>query len=135
MIGFDNLRTRLIEQLRHRIRNGEVTERALARKTGISQPHLHNLLKGVRALNAGRSDQLLTKLGLTALDLFEGEELRRALSLRARQGEVLLEVPVLEDRLGPGLPWPDRLSPFERVEVPAPLRLPPGASVGRPPGR
>ncbi len=118
MIGFDSLRARLIEQLRFRIRNGELTERALARKAGISQPHLHNLLKGVRALNADRSDQLLARLGLSALDLFEGEELRYALLLRARQGEVFLEVPVLQDRLGPGFAWPTHPSPFERVEVP-----------------
>jgi hypothetical protein len=116
MIGFDCLRIRLIENLRYRIRNGEVTERGLALKAGISQPHLHNLLKGVRALNAARSDQLLTRLGLTALDLFDADELRTA--LRGKEGEVCLELPVLRDRLGPGLAWPDRLSPFERVQVP-----------------
>src|SRR6476659_3279836 len=118
MIGFDTLRARLIDQLRLRIRNGEITERSLARKTGISQPHLHNLLKGIRALNAGRGDQLLAKLSLSALDLFDVEELRFALTVRSRQSEVFLEVPVLQDRLGLGLPWPDRMSLFEHVEVP-----------------
>ena len=49
MIGFEILRNRLIENIRYRIRNGELTERGLARRTGISQPHLHNLLKGVRS--------------------------------------------------------------------------------------
>jgi AraC-like DNA-binding protein len=118
MIGFETLRERLLEYLRLRIRNGEWTERALARRAAISQPHMHNMLKGVRILNPEASDQILAKLGLSALDLLDSDELRRALYLRAKDATPATEVPVLLGRLGPGLPWPGELSPFERVSVP-----------------
>lgn len=118
MIGFETLRSRLIEKIRLQIRNGDMTERALARRAGISQPHMHNLLKGVRALTPGSCDELLAKLGMSVFDLIDGDELRRALFLVVRKTELTIEVPVLLDRLGPGLPWPDRVSPFERVAVP-----------------
>ncbi len=118
MIGFEALRGRLVEKVRRRIQNGELTERALALKVDISQPHLHNLLKGVRAFNARSSDRLLAGLAMSALDLLETDELRRTLLMRARAAELSIEVPVLKDRLGPGLPWPDQPSPFERVPVP-----------------
>jgi hypothetical protein len=60
----------------------------------------------------------MAKLGLTLWDLVEGDELRRALFLRLKNSEPSLEVPVLNGRLGPGLPWPSEISPFERVNVP-----------------
>jgi hypothetical protein len=118
MIGLEALRDRLIVQIRRRIQNGEATERSLALRAEISQPHLHNMLKGVRSLNPAMGDQLLVKLGLSVLDLFDSDELRRALFLRARENEPSVEVPVLQDRLGPGLPWPNQFSPFELVKVP-----------------
>src|ERR1039457_3381971 len=118
MLGFNNLQERLLHHLLHRIRNGEFTERALALKSGISQPHMHNILKGVRSLNSGIGDQLIAKLGITVVDLLESDELRRALYVRARDSEHSLEITVLKDRLGPGLPWPEQLSQFERVKVP-----------------
>ncbi len=118
MIGFYILRERLLEHLRHRIHNGETTERGMALRAGISQPHLHNLLKGVRMLNADTGDKLLQKLGMTVLDLFDSDELRRALFVRTRSSELSVEVPVLKARLGPALPWPDLIGLFERVQVP-----------------
>ena len=48
---FDDLRARLVENLRLRVRSGVATERGLARQTGISQPHLHHVLKGKRLLS------------------------------------------------------------------------------------
>ena len=118
MLGFDNLQERLLHHLLHRIRNGEFTERGLAHRSGISQPHMHNILKGVRSLNAGISDQVLARLGISIVDLLDADELRRALYVRAREGEHSVEIPVLKERLGPGLPWPEQVSPFERVKVP-----------------
>ena len=118
MIGFDVLRHRLLDHLRHRIRNGENTERGLALKAGISQPHLHHLLKGVRRLNADTGDQLMQNLGISVLDLLDAGELRGALFLRSRRAELAIEIPVLKDRLGPGLPWPDQIGLFEKVQVP-----------------
>lgn len=83
MATFEQLTLRLVESLRWRIRCGEFTERSLARQAGLSQPHLHNVLKGERALSGLAADRLLAAAGITALDLLtaaEGEEaMRRAL--------------------------------------------------------
>lgn len=68
---FDSLRRRLIEQVRGAIHAGEVTERGLAVQIGISQPHLHNILKGVRALTPELADRLLGRLHLSVSDLME----------------------------------------------------------------
>jgi len=43
------LRLRLIADVRGRVQGGEMTERCLTRLTGISQPHLHNIINGVRS--------------------------------------------------------------------------------------
>jgi transcriptional regulator with XRE-family HTH domain len=52
-----------------RIRRGDFTERGLARRVGISQPHLHNVLKGARAMSTETADLILRRLGLSILDL------------------------------------------------------------------
>lgn len=44
-----------------RIRNGELTERGLARRVGISQAHMHNVLKGVRVLTPDLADKILVE--------------------------------------------------------------------------
>jgi AraC-like DNA-binding protein len=56
---FELLQLRLIAHVQQRVQRGELTERALARHTGISQPHLHNMLKGARALSPHMADLLL----------------------------------------------------------------------------
>ena len=43
---FADVRNALTAVLRARVRNGELTERGLARLVGVSQPHIHNVLKG-----------------------------------------------------------------------------------------
>jgi hypothetical protein len=68
------LRTRVVGRLNERIRNGELTERGLARMTGVSQPHMHNVLKGTRALSPEMADQILERLGMTVLDLFDSDD-------------------------------------------------------------
>lgn len=118
MLGFDTLRDRLLHAVRDRVRNGELTERGLARTVGLSQPHIHNILKGIRTLNAVTSDQLLHRLGIGVLDLVEIDELRRTLYLRLLEQDAAVEIPVLKSRLGPGLPMPEDPSEFERVKVP-----------------
>ena len=72
---FHELQRRLLDRLRRRIRSGEVTERGLAKLSGISQPHLHNVLKGKRVLSVEMADEILHNLGLNVLDLLEPEEL------------------------------------------------------------
>jgi transcriptional regulator with XRE-family HTH domain len=62
--NFGLLQTQLLRHLRRRIHSGEITERSLARVTGISQPHLHNVLKGKRSLSFEKADRILFHLRL-----------------------------------------------------------------------
>ena len=64
VVTFASLEMRLLRYLRDMIRKGEITERSLARNTRISQPHLHNVLKGKRLLSTEKADQILSYLGL-----------------------------------------------------------------------
>jgi hypothetical protein len=59
----------LLEHVRGRIRSGELSERGLARLMGYSQPHVHNVLAGIRHMNARFADDLLAGLGLSLQDL------------------------------------------------------------------
>jgi transcriptional regulator with XRE-family HTH domain len=72
---FGDLHERLIENLRQRVRSGEMTERGLARATGVSQPHIHHVLGGKRLLSAVTADRILGRLHMDLLDLIELEEL------------------------------------------------------------
>jgi plasmid maintenance system antidote protein VapI len=73
---FDDLRARLIDDLRHRVRCGDVTERGLARLTGISQPHMHHVLKGKRVLSLETADIILRRLDIDLADLITPGDLR-----------------------------------------------------------
>jgi hypothetical protein len=68
-INFYALQSRLIALVNYRIRNGEFTERGLARMLRVSQPQMHNVLKGHRKLQWDLADALLRKLSITILDL------------------------------------------------------------------
>jgi predicted transcriptional regulator len=72
---FQDLHLRLIAHLRERIHSGELSERGLARLTGVSQPHIHNVLKGKRSFSTEISDTILFFLKLDLLDLLEPEDL------------------------------------------------------------
>jgi transcriptional regulator with XRE-family HTH domain len=74
-MNFQELRQRLIVELRERVRSGEVTERGLARMIGLSQPHMHNVLKGKRLFSLETTDEILRQLGLEVLDLIKPGEL------------------------------------------------------------
>jgi transcriptional regulator with XRE-family HTH domain len=73
---FHDLQQNLLEELRQRVRSGEATERGLARISGISQPHLHNVLKGKKILSIEKADIMLRRLDLDVLQLVESKELR-----------------------------------------------------------
>ena len=73
-----DLQQRLLEELRQRVRSGAATERGLARLSGISQPHLHNVLKGKRTLSLKKADEVLRRLQIDVLQLIEPEELQEA---------------------------------------------------------
>ncbi len=76
IINFELLRTRLIGYVNYRIRNGEYSERSLARVIGVSQPQLHNVLKGCRALGPDLADRLLRHFRIGCIDLLEPGELQ-----------------------------------------------------------
>ena len=70
-----DIQARLAERICIMVRNGELTERGLARRAGISQPHLHNVLKGKKCLSLQAADIIMRELGLNVLDLIrEGEK-------------------------------------------------------------
>ena len=81
-VTFEVLRTRLIERVKTRMNNGEFTERGLARIQGISQSQTHNVLKGARTLRMQLADRILSRLGLSAMDLLSDGELEAALRLK-----------------------------------------------------
>jgi hypothetical protein len=68
-MNFNSLQTRLVETLREMVQSGQATERGLAKKTGISQPHIHNVLKGLRYFSMEVSDQILSRLQISVEDL------------------------------------------------------------------
>jgi plasmid maintenance system antidote protein VapI len=74
-ITFDELIERLKTYIRLRINNGEYTERSLARVLRVSQPHLHNMLKGNRRMSAEFADQAMAKFRISILDLIGEEEI------------------------------------------------------------
>jgi transcriptional regulator with XRE-family HTH domain len=110
---FAALQNRLIDAALSRVRNGQLTERSLARLAGISQPHLHNVLKGIRKLSPEIGDRILAALRLSVLDLLEAQEAPDIPPSQAGQDRYT-DVPVLEGRIGPGLPLPALDSHVER---------------------
>jgi transcriptional regulator with XRE-family HTH domain len=81
-MNFYDLQQRLLDVLRQRLRSGEATERGLARDTGMSQPHLHNVLKGRRLLSIEKADEVLRRLHLDVLHLVATEELQESIRRR-----------------------------------------------------
>jgi transcriptional regulator with XRE-family HTH domain len=75
---FNDLHQLLLEELRQRVHSGAATERGLARLSGISQPHLHNVLKGKRKLSLTKADGILHRLQIDLLQLLEPEELQES---------------------------------------------------------
>jgi transcriptional regulator with XRE-family HTH domain len=74
-VNFHQQQRLLIAHLRELVRSGDATERSLARLTGVSQPHMHNVLKGKRLLSLEMADQVLAQLHLDLLDFIEPGEL------------------------------------------------------------
>ena len=74
VVDFRELQLRLIRYLQGRIRDGEISERRLARVVEVSQPHLHNVLKGKHSFSIATADKILRHLKLDLLDLIDREE-------------------------------------------------------------
>ena len=75
-MNYQDAQAKLLARVRNRIHNGELTERGLARQIGISQPHVHNVLKGVRNLSPEIFDSILEHFQMSLLDLAEAERIR-----------------------------------------------------------
>ena len=116
---FAELNDLLVNALRARLRNGEMTERGLARLVGVSQPHIHNVLKGTRTLSPELSDQILELLRMSVLDLVDTDVLRNHLDGRNDpSGAAAAHLPVLQGSVGPGQPWPSGTEGYARVQLP-----------------
>jgi plasmid maintenance system antidote protein VapI len=74
-LNLDELTARLRAYIRLQINSGEFTERSLARVFHISQPHLHNVLKGARRFTLEFADQVMSKFQITVFDLISDEEI------------------------------------------------------------
>ncbi len=101
---------------RERVRNGEITESHLARLVGISQSHIHNVLKGARKLSPELSDRILQQLHLTTEDL-RREDL-------AIEPAAFRSVPLLSGELGEEM---ERFAPTQTAGtalVPVPVAAP-----------
>jgi hypothetical protein len=68
---FQDLHALLINHLNHCVQRGEISERGVAHRAGISQPHLHNVLKGKRLLSWKTADALLAEVNLDLRDLLK----------------------------------------------------------------
>ena len=74
----------------------------MARQAGLSQPHIHNVLKGVRSLTAQSADALLSALSQDIRSLISGEELTVS---DATVTESMAGVELLAAIAGPGHHW------------------------------
>jgi transcriptional regulator with XRE-family HTH domain len=90
------LQARLLAFVNARIQNGEFSERALARRMGISQSQLHNVLKGARRLQTSLADAFLIHFEISLLDLLNSEELQ---SSKSRSSKNISSSDLIELRL------------------------------------
>jgi hypothetical protein len=111
-VYFHELQGRLIDAARERVRAGKLTERGLARMCGVSQPHMHNVLKNIRALSIGSSDRLMLALDIRVTDLLWRVSGESDAAVRA--------IPILRNRIGPGT---DAVLTAIRGHVPLPQSL------------
>ena len=72
----EELQRRIVAYARQAVARGVVSENRLAILVGISQPHLHHILKGKRACSAATADAIVRALGVHGFDLYTLEELR-----------------------------------------------------------
>ena len=88
-VNFVVLRSRLIAATKNLVCNGYFTERTLARHIGLSQPHLHNVLKGCRTLTPEIADRLLAFLNITVIDLIDASEISRSVLAATATGTTI----------------------------------------------
>jgi len=74
-LSFAELQRRLVAYLSEKVRNGEITERRLARVSGVSQPHMHNVLCGKRAFSMEMADRVMLALRKDLLDFLQSDDI------------------------------------------------------------
>jgi hypothetical protein len=128
-MDFRLLHLRLVSHVRYRVRNGEISERGLARLTGISQPHIHNVLKGARLLSTDMADRIVRRMRIDLADLLTAEEagappVPEAVSPSGRspaEADVCRTVAMLAGWIGKEHPYPQtvgaELYPFPAADV------------------
>lgn len=89
---------------------------------GISQPHVHNVLKGARTLSPEFIDAILKSLNCSALDVCTPEELREQLQQRSSMYQPTFELPFLLSGIGPGECWGSAVDLHDRNPVPCYVR-------------
>jgi hypothetical protein len=75
-VTFELVQKRLLAFVSAQVQRGDYTERGLARVIGVSQPQIHNLLKGKRRLQPSLADRIMAKFDIDILDLLEDPEVR-----------------------------------------------------------
>jgi hypothetical protein len=93
-VHVEQLYERLVDVARQRIRSGELTERGLSRLCGVSQPHIHNVLKQIRALSPASADRLMQALGVSLPELMWRS---------TEDGSSVRVVPMVRHKIGPGM--------------------------------
>lgn len=73
-MNFSDLHGRLKSRVLRSIQGGETSERALARRAGMSQSHLHNILKGKRRFSYFSADLIMEALDLTVQNLIRDSD-------------------------------------------------------------
>jgi len=132
-VYISELYNQLIEEARRRVRAGIVTERQLGRLCGISQPHMHNVLKNFRSLSPESADRLMEVLNLDIPELFFRFQKTGDLGVRA--------VPIVRSRVGPGyepvltvfrgyMPFPSVLT--ESLKDPVVIQIAPDMGLPKP---
>lgn len=125
LFGFEELGCRLILFVVNRIRNGDYTERGLARILKVSQPQLHNVLKGARPLRPDLADALLRFFEINALDLALWDELTAQVAAREsslgfiwQEGREQTAGHILPRRGVPAKPFAYETSPSRHLQKP-----------------
>ena len=72
-LNFSQIRQLVIAALQRKINNGELTERGLARLSRLSQPCVHNVLKGNRLGSMSTLDRLIKAARLDLQHLLQSE--------------------------------------------------------------
>ncbi len=125
----------LLREVTVLIENGHLTERKLARMTGISQPHVHHILNGKRKMTAQVADIFLEALGMDARQLVDRVPNNAPGAAGGKSGEALARIPLLRGAMGPADPAPDPTEPVLHFPFPIALLESPGNCVAVRTGR